>query len=217
MVPSALETCVKETSLVRVLSSFSYSSSRIWPSVVDGDNAQDCALFGGQHLPGNDVGVVLDPADDDLVALVDVLASPALGNQVDGLGGAADEHDLLGRRRVEEVRDLGASILVGVGGAGGKFVGGAVDVGVLVLVEVFQAVDDGLRLLRGGGVVEPDQRTAIDLLAQDGKVVANGGDIELATDGADLGNDGRREALGGLRGGCDGLREGSGVFEKIER
>jgi hypothetical protein len=47
---------------------------------------------------------------------------------------------------------------------------GAVDVGVFVLVEIGEAVDDGLRLLRGGGVVEPDERAAVDLLAKDGEV-----------------------------------------------
>jgi hypothetical protein len=36
-------------------------------------------------------------------------------------------------------------------------VGGTVDVGVFVLVEVRQPVDHRLRLVRGGGVVEPDQ------------------------------------------------------------
>jgi hypothetical protein len=46
--------------------------------------------------------VVLDPGDDDLVALLPIAAAPALGDEVDGLGGAADEDDLLRGRRVEE-------------------------------------------------------------------------------------------------------------------
>ena len=40
-----------------------------------------------------------------------------------------------------------------------------------------EPVDDGLRLLRGGGVVEPDQRMAVDLLVEDGKVAAHGVDV----------------------------------------
>src|SRR5687768_10150068 len=34
---------------------------------------------------------------------------------------------------------------------------GTMDVGVFMLVEVRQPVDDSLRLLRGGGIVKPDQ------------------------------------------------------------
>jgi hypothetical protein len=58
---------------------------------------------------------------------------------------------------------------VGVGRACRQFVGGTVDVAVLVLVELHQAVDHRLRLLRRGGVVEPDQRLAIDALGRMGK------------------------------------------------
>ncbi len=105
-------------------------------AVIDWNDAQNCAFFRSQHLPGNDVGVVLDPADDDLVALVDVLAAPALRNQVDGFGGAADEDDFFGGRCVEEVCDLAARVLISVGSAGGKLVGGAMDVRVFVLVEI---------------------------------------------------------------------------------
>jgi hypothetical protein len=35
--------------------------------------------------------------------------------------------------------------------------GGAVDVGVVALVEQREAVDDGLRFLRGRGIVEPHE------------------------------------------------------------
>ena len=75
-------------------------------------------------------------------------------------------------------RDGVAGFLVGVGGPGGQLVCGAVDVGVLVGVEVGQPVDDRLRLLRGGGVVEPDQRLAVDRLAQDREVGAHRVDVE---------------------------------------
>ena len=57
-------------------------------------------------LPGDDVGVVLEPGDDDLVARADVAAAPALRDQVDRLGRAADEDDLSDRRRVEEAAHL---------------------------------------------------------------------------------------------------------------
>ena len=166
IVPSAFETCVTATSLVRSLSSFSYSSSSTWPLSSTGIDAQLRALLGGELLPGHDVGVVLQVRDDDLVARADVRAAPALRDQVDGLGRAAHEDDLVCRRRVEERAHLVARSLVGVGRARGERVRGAMDVGVLVRVEVREAVDHRLRLLRRGGVVEPDQRPAVDALVR---------------------------------------------------
>ena len=44
-----------------------------------------------------------------------MLAAPGLRDQVDRLGGAAGEDDVVARRRAEEIRDLGPGVLVGVG------------------------------------------------------------------------------------------------------
>ena len=96
MVPSAFETCVNETMRVRGSSSFSYSSRMTWPRVVDRRDAQLRALLGAELLPGHDVGVVLEVRDDDLVALADVAPAPGLRDEVDALGGAAHEDDLVG-------------------------------------------------------------------------------------------------------------------------
>ena len=52
------------------------------------------------------------------------------------------------------------------------------DVGVVVLVVAAQGVDDRARLLRGGRVVEVDQRLAVDLLLQDREVVADAAHVE---------------------------------------
>jgi hypothetical protein len=45
-----------------------------------------------------------------------------------------------------------------------------VNVAVLVEVIVTLTLDDAQRLLRGGGIVEIDQRLAIDLLVKDGEL-----------------------------------------------
>ncbi|MCY1293315.1 hypothetical protein D9M70_425720 [compost metagenome] len=50
---------------------------------------------------------------------------------------------------------------------------GAVDVGVLVLVEVAQALDHRRRLLCGGRVVQPHQRLAVDTLGEDREIPAH--------------------------------------------
>ena len=139
-------------------------------AVVDRSDAELRAFLGGELLPGHDVGVVLETADDDFVIGADVLPTPALRDQIDRLGRAADEHDFVGGRRVQKAAHLLARPLVGVGRAGGEFVRGAVDVGVFVLVEIFQRRDDRRRLLRGRRVVEPDQSPAVDALVKDRKV-----------------------------------------------
>ncbi|SLE02389.1 Uncharacterised protein [Mycobacteroides abscessus subsp. massiliense] len=132
------------------------------------------------QLPRNDIGVVFQVGDDDLVAVPQVLAAPGIGHQIDGLGGAAHEDDVLVGFGAQELAGRPACVLVRVGGACRQLMCGAVDVRVLVLVEVHQPVDHGLGLLRGGGVVEPDQRLAVDGLGQDGEVRPDGGDVEGA-------------------------------------
>ena len=71
---------------------------------------------------------------------------------------------------VEEAGGAGAGGLVGLGGAAAQFVDAAMDVGVVVLVKAAQGVNDGAGLLRGGGVVQIDQRMAVDLLVKNRKI-----------------------------------------------
>ena len=152
-------------------------------AVVDRRDAELCALLGAQHLPRHDVGVVLEMGDHHLVALLHVAPAPGLGHEVDRLGRAAHPHDGVVRRRVDESAHLLARRLEGVGRAGGQRMRGAMHVRVLVRVEMRQPVDDRLRLLRGRGVVEPDERLAVDVFAQDREVAAEDMRIELARAG----------------------------------
>ena len=71
-----------------------------------------------------------------------------------------------GTARYETANAL-ARRLVRVGGARRERVRGAMDVRVLVLVEVRDAIDDGLRLLGRRRVVEPDELLAVDVLVED--------------------------------------------------
>ncbi len=54
----------------------------------------------------------------------------------------------------------------------------AVHVGVLLGIGLVEAVEHGLRLLRRGGVVEIDQRLAVDLHRQRGEVRADAVDVK---------------------------------------
>ena len=59
------------------------------------------------------------------------------------------------------------------GGAFGEGVDAAMDVGIVALVVVVKGVDDDAGLLRGGGIIEIDQRLAVDFLFEQRKVVAD--------------------------------------------
>ena len=62
-----------------------------------------------------------------------------------------------------------------------QFMNAAMDVGVVVLVIIAQRLDDCARLLRGRGVIEINQRMAMDLLIQDRKIGAQCSPIDLAS------------------------------------
>ena len=89
------------------------------PGVVDGRNAQPGALFRAEHLPGNDVGVMLQPGDDDLIVLLNIAPAPTLRHQVDAFGGSSDEYDLARGSGIEKTARLLARGLVGIGRARG--------------------------------------------------------------------------------------------------
>ena len=71
-----------------------------------------------------------------------------------------------------------ACALVGIGRSRREFVRRAVNVRVLVLVEIFKPINDRPRLLRRRRVVEPDQRTAVDRFVEDWEVAADRVDVE---------------------------------------
>src|SRR5207244_2651531 len=98
--------------------------------VVDRDDAQRRALRVAEELPRDDVRVVFDRGDQHLVALAHVRTAPRTDHQVDGLGGAAGEDDLLLVARVQGELDRGARRLVRRGGDLGEVVHAAVYVRV---------------------------------------------------------------------------------------
>ena len=63
------------------------------------------------------------------------------------------------------------------------------DVRVLVLVEVAQAIDHGSRLLRRGGVVQPHEPATVHPLLQDREIAAYELDVEARAERAPCGDD----------------------------
>ena len=100
-----------------------------------------------------------------------VRAAVGLRHQVDGLGRAAHKDDLAGSGRVDELlHRLARPLRTPRSRSCESVMHAAMDVGVVVLVIAHDRVDHRVRLLRGGRVVEIDQRRAVDLRVQDREV-----------------------------------------------
>ena len=124
------------------------------------------------HLPRDEIAVMLELGEQDGVAGLEVVERPCRGDKIDALGGAASEDDLLGGAGVDELRDAFASTFVNAGGAIAQLVNAAMDVGVVVLVVALDGLENLTRFLRGGAVVEVDERVPVDLLIQDREIFA---------------------------------------------
>ncbi len=171
MVPSAFDICVTATSLVRSVSSFSNSSIRKLPSSSTGAHLMTAPWRSRRKCQGTML---------EWCSMIEMMiSSPALmlrlapgrRHEVDRLGGVAGEDDLFGARGVEEFCDLGAAAFIGFGGGVGEVMQPAMHVGVFALVGFRHAVEHGGGLLGGSGVVEIDQRLAIDLHRQRRKIL----------------------------------------------
>ena len=142
-------------------------------ALVDGRYAQDGLLLLAQDLPGHDVGVVLHGGDHNLIAGLDVPAAVCVGDQVDALGSAPHKDNLAPIGSVDEALYLDPRLFVMPRGALAQFVYAAMDVGIIHLVELVHRVEHHLRFLGGGGVVQIDQRFAVDALVQYREVLAS--------------------------------------------
>jgi hypothetical protein len=120
---------------------------------------------------------MLHRGDDDLVAGADELAAVAVHHEVDAFGGAPDEDALTHVARVDKAFHLFTRAFVGRGRFLAQIMNAAMDVRVFLFEIDAAAVDDDLRYLRRGGVVEIDKGFAVDCLLQNRKVSANALDV----------------------------------------
>ena len=145
--------------------------------IIHGDDAQARSLFLAENLPGHDIGVVLHGGNDDLVSAADVGSSPGLGHEIDAFGGPANKNDFAGIGGVEKSPHHFASLLVALGGPFGEGVHAAMNIGVLRLVVIHDGIDHGLGLLGSGGVVQVNERLAVNLCRQNREILAQAVDV----------------------------------------
>ncbi len=138
--------------------------------VGDRDELEVTVLLLDEQLPRDEVRVVLHLGQDDLVAARDIAAAPRVRDEVDRLGGVPREHDLVAVGRVDEPGRLDPRRLVRRRRLLADRVDPAVDVGVVLAVEVGDRIDHDARLLARRRGVEVDQRMAVDHLLEDREV-----------------------------------------------
>ena len=136
------------------------------------------ALLFAEHLPGDDVRVVLHGRNDDLVACADELAPVAMHHEIDAFGGAADKDALLRLAGIDEALHLLARAFVSGGRFLAQVMNAAMNIGMFVFEINAATIDYHLRHLRGSSIVEIDQRLAVHRLAQHRKVCADALDIQ---------------------------------------
>ena len=134
-----------------------------------GNGLHHRASLPADHLPRDEVRVVLHLRDQDLVAGLEGQGERAR-HDVDAVGGAAREDDLLTDAGADEDADGISRGLVHLRGLLAQGVNGAMDVGVRLLVVALHRLEDLSGLLAGRGRVEVDEGLAVDDAPQDGKV-----------------------------------------------
>ncbi len=155
-------------------------------AAVDGGDHKLRPGLLAHHLPGHDVGVVLECRDQDLVPGPEARAAVGLGDEVDRLGGAAHEHHLAHRGGIDEAAHALARTLEGGRGRLAQGMHAAVHVGVRVGLVVLDRAQHRARALRGGGAVKVHQRMPVHGGAEDREVGTHARHV-VAGDGRALG------------------------------
>src|SRR6185437_10838221 len=144
---------------------------------IDWCNSQLRLLLLADHLPGNDIRVVLHRGDEYLVAWFQILASVGLSDEVDRLCRAANENDFATVLRPKKFLGGPAGVFVLIRRSLRKGVHPTMNIGVVALVVVRDRVYHLARLLRGRGIIQVHQRMTMHLLMKDREVRANALDV----------------------------------------
>src|SRR5439155_23284962 len=129
-----------------------------------------CAGVGGNHLPGQQIAVVLRLRDDDLVAGLEISLAPGAGREIDRLRRIPDEDHRARVRRADKARDLDPNLFVLRRRLFGEDVDAAMDVRVGILIIPRYGLDDRAWFLRGRGIIQVDQWLTVDLAREDRKI-----------------------------------------------
>ena len=133
---------------------------------------RDHAELGALELPRDDIGVVLHRGDDHLVTRLHKGSTVGVCHGIDAVGGASGEYHL---RSLPGMDKTGSGLpcrLVRLRRHAAEVMDATVDIRIGVEVALRESVDDALRTLCCGSVVEVDQRHLLIYgVPQGGKVL----------------------------------------------
>ena len=147
-------------------------------ALIDGDDTQFYIFTTLQQLPRNNVGVVLHRGNNHLVAIVQKCFAKGVCHKVYRLGSTACEDYLVAVLCIDKALYSFAGILVCIGSLLAQRVHTAVHIGVYATVAIGNAIDDTLRVLRCGSVVEVYEGLAVYLSTEYGELCAYGSYIQ---------------------------------------
>ncbi len=141
--------------------------------IIDRDDMEDGTRDFADHLPGNDVGVMFEMADDNFVSRLEKLSAPTAGVEVDAFCGTSGEKILGGLFGIQKRPHLFTGGFVQAGGGLAELVDAPMDIGVLGFVVTDDGINDGARFLRGGGVIEVDEGFAVGFSGENGEIASD--------------------------------------------
>src|SRR5262245_58700747 len=115
---------------------------------------------------------MLHHGQQDHVSFANEFSTPRLCHEVDALGRAAREDDLVRTCRADVLRDASPRAFIRVGGAPAQRVESAMHIRVVVLIKIPQRLDHWAPLLRTRSAIKVYQVMAAHLLTQDREILA---------------------------------------------
>src|ERR1041385_2673212 len=106
------------------------------------------------------------------ISFTDEFSTPRLRHQIDALCRAAREDDFVCASSADVLRDALPRVFVRFSRAPTQSVQAAMDICVIVFVEILDRFDYRPRLLRGRCTIKINQRVPARLLAEDRKILA---------------------------------------------
>ena len=147
-------------------------------AVIKRENDNFRLFTAGHHLPRNDVGMVLHFGDDDLVPVLYKGFTKGKSHQVDAFGGPFCENNLFPVSGMYKMLNLVPDRLKSFSGFIGHKMGSPVDIPVKIKGQPAFSQQNPHIFLCGSCTVEIYQRFSIDLVSQNGKLLADFGNIK---------------------------------------
>ena len=141
--------------------------------LIHGYHAYGNAFFSRLELPRHNVRVMLHDRNNDLIAFRHELVAEGTDHQIQCLGSAAGEDNLLCLPGIDKLPHRLARRFVQVGGLLREVMNATMHVGIHVKIFVSHGIKHAQRLLCRCSIVEIDQRPVVNRTGKDRKILTD--------------------------------------------